>query len=82
MKIKMKETALGADDGFTVKTYEAGKEYEVGQSLGCAFVSDGMAVEFGNKPQTKPAPAIETQSATPPIDEPKKRRPGRPKKNG
>jgi len=52
MKIKMLETNPGSEDGFTVKDYEAGHEYEVGDALGRAFVDAKHAEEV--KAQSKP----------------------------
>ena len=43
MKIKMTSTARGTDNGFSIRQYEAGKEYEVGSILGCHFVNNGFA---------------------------------------
>lgn len=58
MKIKMLQDAPGSEDGFTVKDYEAGKEYEVGEALGRAFVGAEQAEEIKAKPAAeKPAPS-------------------------
>lgn len=43
MKIRMLETALGADDGFTVRTYEAGVEYDVSEALAREFLGAKQA---------------------------------------
>ncbi len=63
MIIRMLRTALGADDGYTVRTYDAGREYEVGSDLAREFLNSGVAVEAAAAPQggdddpAEPAPA-------------------------
>lgn len=49
MKLVMLKTVRGAEDGVTIKTYEEGKEYEIGghfraDDLAKAFLRDGVAV--------------------------------------
>lgn len=56
MNIKMLETRLGTVDGFTVREYVKGDQYEVGADLGAAFVGEGCAEEIKAKPAA-PAPA-------------------------
>ena len=55
-KIKMTKTALGADDGHTVIEYQAGEEYEVGESLRKAFVDDMGVAKDVKAPAKKKAP--------------------------
>lgn len=62
MKIKMLETRPGSENGYVVTDYEAGKEYNVGDALGRAFIDAGCAEAVGDKPKVdapadKPAPA-------------------------
>lgn len=46
-KITMTATREGADDGFTVRTYEEGRDYDVSDDLARAFVADKAAVFSG-----------------------------------
>lgn len=51
MKIRMTKTVRGAADGVTVITYEAGKEYELGETpraldLALALMAEGWAEEL------------------------------------
>lgn len=55
MKILMVKTARGAEDGANVRTYEEGKEYELGPApgaldLAAVFVREGWAVADGQGP--------------------------------
>lgn len=43
--IRMTRTTNGADDGITVKTYEAGQDYQVGEDLARAFVDEMKVAE-------------------------------------
>ncbi len=43
MKIKMLETRRGSEDGFAVKRFEKGEEYEVADTLARTFVNQGYA---------------------------------------
>ena len=43
MKIKMLETKKGSVDGFTVRTYGAGSEFDLPKDLAVAFLSIGAA---------------------------------------
>jgi hypothetical protein len=46
MKVKMIKTQKGAEDGITVKTYEAGIEYEMVEKLAKIFVNVLNVAEF------------------------------------
>lgn len=39
----MISTARGCDDGYTRKVYEAGEEYDLGESLASSFITFGTA---------------------------------------
>jgi hypothetical protein len=43
MKIKMLETRRGSEDGFIVKRFEKGQEYEVADALAQTFLREGHA---------------------------------------
>lgn len=43
VKVRMNATAQGAPDSTTVRTYEAGREYEVPEDLAECFFSTGAA---------------------------------------
>jgi len=43
MKIKMKTTQYGSEDGFVVKLFNTGEIYEVAENLGSYFIKWGMA---------------------------------------
>lgn len=43
MKIRMLVTAAGADDGFSVRQYEKGVEYEVSEALARDFLAGKLA---------------------------------------
>lgn len=45
MNIYMMVSRMGSEDGFGVKMFEAGKHYEVRDTLGCAFIANGSAVD-------------------------------------
>ena len=52
MKIVMLETRIGADDGFTVRKYEAGQEYDLpetprGKDLAMVFLREKWAKPAG-----------------------------------
>lgn len=55
MKIRMLVTAPGADDGFTVLTYEAGKEYDVSDMLAKEFVGAKQAEIVEESAAAKPS---------------------------
>lgn len=44
MRIRMLETRRGSEDGFCIRLYEKGKEYEVGNLLAYTFITSGFAV--------------------------------------
>lgn len=74
MRIEMMETKDGANDGFTIKTYQAGHVYEVSEDLGKSFVSGKYAKET-DKAVTgeQPAVAAAEEVAQPaPASKPKK----------
>ncbi len=77
MKIKMRETKRGADDGFTVREYAAGVEYDLSRTprardLAAVFVGEGWAEEVPDKISAPAAPpAITEPPASPsPVVEP------------
>lgn len=43
MLIKMLKDAHGASDGYTVKRYLKGEEYDVSEALANCFIADGEA---------------------------------------
>lgn len=43
MKIKMLATKPGSEDGFTIRDYVEGREYEVGDALAKTFIDAGEA---------------------------------------
>ncbi len=43
MRVRMLETRRGASNGFTVKRYDQGGEYELSDSLALNFISQGAA---------------------------------------
>jgi hypothetical protein len=43
MRIRMKVTAAGSEDGFTSSEYAEGQEYEVSAALAKSFVDAGIA---------------------------------------
>jgi hypothetical protein len=59
VKIRMKETARGAEDHVHNKLYEKGKTYEVAESLAEVFIGGDLAVEV------KPAKPSETKVVEP-----------------
>lgn len=75
MRIRMKETRRGSEDGFTVKEYQAGQEYELastprGEDLGQVFIRERWATE------------VKQGSAPPAVEEPEKRGDPRPAGGG
>jgi hypothetical protein len=74
MRIRMLSTQRGADDGVTVRSYEAGQEYEIGGSpraedLAAVFLREGWAVEVKSPPvveeKASAAPENKAVSAAP-----------------
>jgi len=45
MNIFMLETRRGSEDGFAVRCFEAGSNYDVADTLARAFISKGWAIE-------------------------------------
>lgn len=45
MQITMTITRRGSEDGFSVKRYESGETYELGDSLARKFIREGSAYE-------------------------------------
>ncbi len=43
MRVRMLETKRGASNGFTVRRYDQGEEYELSDSLALNFISQGVA---------------------------------------
>jgi hypothetical protein len=43
MRIKMLETRRGSEDGFTVRRFEEGEQYDVAEGLARQFLKDGWA---------------------------------------
>lgn len=73
MRIRMISTRRGADDGSTVRTYEAGAEYELpeterGQDLARVFLREGWAVD-ANPPEPVEPPASLGMQAEEHLDE-------------
>lgn len=57
MRIRMLSDQRGADDGFTVRTYFAGKDYDIGgtpraDDLAAVFLREGWAEQSDAKPAT------------------------------
>ena len=68
MKIRMSRTQRGAADGVTVITYEAGQEYELGESpraldLALVFLGQGWAEEVRPRAMETSAPVQTEQVA-------------------
>lgn len=78
VKIRMKETANGADDHINVKQYEKGKTYEVSESLANVFIAADppLAARVGKQEaepeETKVIEPEETKEETPPETKKKK----------
>lgn len=47
IKLKMLKTATGSEDGFTVRVFEAGEEYEIAGLLASYFLRKRVAVRVG-----------------------------------
>jgi hypothetical protein len=67
VKIRMLTTQRGAEDGVTLRTYEAGKEYDLSHSpgqldLAAVFVREGWAEEVR---AAAPPPAPESSAPEP-----------------
>jgi len=58
MKIKMLQTTMGSDDGYSTFEYLGGQEYDVSTELGEAFLRSkvGVLVVVPPKVQTKEIP--------------------------
>ena len=54
MKIRMLQTRGGTEDGFSVRQYQTGQEYEVTHSLGCYFTNLGFAENIDEYDFTTP----------------------------
>jgi hypothetical protein len=75
MRIRMLTTVRGAEDGFTVRTYEKGMEYALaetprGKDLGAVFLREKWAetLQAAEAVATPPpAPPAESQDATVPA---------------
>lgn len=73
MRIRMKETRRGTEDGYTVREYAIGREYELapterGEELGRVFVQEGWAevIKSEVKPPDPRSPeALKMIGATP-----------------
>ncbi len=64
MRIRMKTTMDGCEDGFTVRTYVAGEEYEVAELLAQSFIAGGDAEPVEEKPARKAHRAAPENKAT------------------
>lgn len=54
MKIRMLHSALGSENGYHVWRYEAGQEYDVGESLAAQFLRREQAVRIvDDEPEDK-----------------------------
>lgn len=74
MRIRMKSTRRGAEDGFTVREYVSGQEYELaatprGDDLGAVFLREGWAEEVKS---ARPPPAPRESDGAPRGPEPAK----------
>lgn len=67
MRIRMLETRHGCEDGFRVRRFEKGKEYEVADTLAKSFLAAGFAVPVRRRTTAKPKPA-------PPVTRPRVRK--------
>lgn len=45
MRLRMLETRRGTEDGFTIRLYEAGCEYDIADTLARSFIADGVGVQ-------------------------------------
>jgi hypothetical protein len=55
IRVRMLETRLGSEDGFTLRRYQAGEVYELPGLLALSFLRRGWAEEVPN-PLTSPPP--------------------------
>lgn len=70
MRIRMKQTRRGSEDGFSLRTYEVGREYELanterGRDLGEVFIREGWA-EAATAGSKEPPPAATKEPAAKP----------------
>jgi hypothetical protein len=49
MRIKMIETRRGSEDGFSIKLFEAGQEYDVRHTMGVDFIRKGWAKDVDTR---------------------------------
>ena len=63
VKIRMKETARGAEDHVHDKLYEKGKTYEVAESLAEVFIGGDLALEV--RPKKKAAAENKAEKEAP-----------------
>lgn len=49
MKLKMKVTVPGSEDGITVKIYSEGQIYDIRESLATVFLSENLAEEVSEE---------------------------------
>ena len=55
MRIKMRETRLGSENGYDVFLYQKGQIYDVGESLATSFLNANFAEKArGRKPKNNP----------------------------
>ncbi len=49
MRVLMIETRKGTEDGFTIREYIAGHEYDLREHLARAFLAAGFAIPIENR---------------------------------
>lgn len=66
MRIRVTETKDASEDGFTLKTYEAGQEYDMSEKLRRMFVREGWGEEVSaEQKDAGPAPEDKDEGAAP-----------------
>ncbi len=58
MRIRMLETRRGTEDGFTIKQYNSGEEYDVRDHLALAFLAAGFAIPIKKSKKKKSGDVI------------------------
>lgn len=61
MKVRMKRTALGSEDGAHVRQYDEGVEYELSRDLALTLIESGVAESPENMPASKTRPSRKKQ---------------------
>jgi hypothetical protein len=65
MRVRMLETRRGTEDGFTIRQYMRGMEYDMGDGLAYAFIAAGMAMKVESIVILRPSK--KTRKAKPPA---------------